>query len=141
MNLLQYQESRENRFTQKSFDSAQQEYSNKMWSELSEELILSYSADDLKAIKNFFNRIALPFTYKYLCDRVDLLSEIYPNVKKFFEKVSMEDFIEKMFSLGVIGNTGKRMVFYFHGDQDISLIDPMVIHNSLRNFFAVQSQK
>ena len=140
MNLLQYQDSHSNRFTQKSFDSAQQEYSNKMWSELSEELILSYSADDIKAIKTFFNRIKLPFTYKYLCERADELGQIYPNVKSFFEKVSMADFLEKMFSLGIIGNTGRRMVFYFHGDQDISLVDPMVIHTPLRNFFAVQGQ-
>lgn len=140
MNLLQYQENQTNRFTQKSFDSAQQEYSNKMWSELSEELILSYSAEDLKAIKTFFNRIKLPFTYRYLCDRAKELGEIYPNVKSFFERVSMADFLERMFMLGIIGNTGKRMVFYFLGDQDISLIDPMVIHNPLRNFFAVQSQ-
>ena len=114
---------------------------NRMWNELSEELILSYSADDIKAIKTFLNRIELPFTYDYLVSRAEQLSVIYPNVKSFFEKVSMADFLEKMFSLGVIGNTGKRMVFCFHGDQDISLVDPMVIHNPLRNFFAVQSQK
>ena len=141
MNLLQYQDNQSNRFTQKSFDAAQQEYSNKMWSELSEELILSYSADDLKAIKTFFNRIKVPFGYKYLLARANELGEVYPNVRKFFEKVSMSDFLEKMFSLGIIGNTGKRMVFYFLGDQDISLIDPMIIHNPLRNFFAVQSQE
>lgn len=140
MNMLQYQETQASRFTQKTFDSAQQEYSNNMWNEISEELILSYSADDLKAIKTFFNRIKLPFTYRYLCERVNELSEMYPNVKRFFEKVPMSDFLEKMFSLGVIGNTGKRMVFYFLGDQDISLIEPMVIHTPLRNFFAVQSQ-
>lgn len=141
MSLLQDQNNPSNRFTQKSFDSAQQEYSNKMWNELSEELILSYSADDLKAIKTFFNRIELPFTHNYLCDRAEQLGEIYPNVKSFFEKVSMADFLEKMFALGIIGNTGSRMVFYFFGDQDISIINPMVIHNPLRNFFAVQSKK
>ena len=141
MNLLQDQRNIGSRFTQKAFDSAQQEYSNRMWNELSEELILSYSADDIKAIKTFLNRIELPFTYDYLVSRAKQLSAIYPNVKSFFDKVSMADFLEKMFSLGVIGNTGKRMVFCFHGDQDISLVDPMVIHNPLRNFFAVQSQK
>lgn len=141
MSLLQYQDTPGNRFTQKSFDGAQQEYSNKMWNELSEELILSYSANDLKAIKNFFNRIELPFTYEYLCKRASELGKIYPNIKAFFEKVPMTDFLEKMFELGTIGNTGKRMVFYFLGDQDIALGEPMVIHNPLRNFFAVQSKK
>lgn len=140
MSLLQRQKNDGNRFTQSSFDSAQQEYSNKMWNELSEELILSYSADDLKAIKIFFNRIRLPFTYNDLCNRAKQLSDIYPNIKAFFDKISMADFLEKMFSLGVIGNTGKRMVFCFHGDQDISLVDPMVIHNPLRNFFAIQGR-
>lgn len=140
MSLLQYQDHRWNCFTQKTFDSAQQEYSNRMWNELSEELILSYSADDLKGIKIFLNRIQLPFSFDYLCDRAEQLGQIYPNVKTFFDKVSMPDFLEKMFELGVIGNTGKRMVFYFFGDQDISLVDPMVIHTPLRNFFAVQSR-
>ena len=69
------------------------------------------------------------------------MGEIYPNIKKKKKKVSMAEFLEKMFTLGIVGNTGGRMVFYFLGDQDLSLVDPMVIHNPLRNFFAVQSQK
>ena len=141
MILLQNQNNNSNIFTQKSFDSAQQEYSSKMWNELSEELILSYTSDDLKAIKTFLTRIELPFTYDYLIERQKKIEKIYPNVKAFFEKVSMADFIEKMFSLGIVGNTGQRMVFYFFDDRDISLMNPMVIHTPLRNFFAVESQK
>lgn len=141
MTLLQSSNNDGTVFNQQSFDSAQQEYSTRMWSEFSEELILSYSSDDIKAIKSFLNRIELPFTFDYLKTRASKMGEIYPNIKAFFEKVSMAEFLEKMFTLGIVGNTGGRMVFYFLGDQDLSLVDPMVIHNPLRNFFAVQSQK
>ena len=128
-------------FSQRSFDSAQQEYSNKMWNELCEEMRLSYTAEDVEAIRIFLNRIKLPFTFNYLVERAKTMGEIYPEIKSFFEKENMANFLKKMFSLGVIGNTGKRMVFSFLGDRDISLVDPMVIHNPLRNFFAVQSIK
>ena len=141
MLLLQTESYGKSMFDQESFDRAQQEYSNRMWTEFSEELRLTYTSDDLSAIKTFLTKIPLPFTYEELEDRRKKLSAIYPNIKEFFDKVSMAEFLEKMFMLGIIGNTGERMVFSFLGDQEISLLDPMVIHTPLRNFFAVQRAK
>ena len=141
MTLLQTESYGKTRFDQESFDRAQQEYSNRMWNEFTEELRLTYSPDDISAIKTFFTRIPMPFTYRFLIKRADELSEIYPNVKSFFERVPMADFLKMMFSIGIIGNTGERMVFSFMGDQDISLVDSIVIHNPLRNFFAVKRAK
>ena len=139
MLLLQSESLEKSIFDQESFDRAQQEYSNKMWTEFSEELRLTYTPDDINAIKKFFTKIPIPFTYKLLEERAKDLGDIYPSVKALFEKVPMASFLEKMFELGIIGNTGERTVFSFLGDQDISLLEPMVIHNPLRNFFAVQS--
>jgi len=136
--LLQLESVNKYCFDQESFDRAQQEYSNRMWMEFSEELRLEYTPEDLSAIKTFFTKIPIPFTYNSLSERAKQLGDIIPNVKCFFEKVTIAEFIQKMFEIGIIGNTGERMVFSFLGDQDISVLDPMVIHNPLRNFFAVQ---
>ena len=141
MTLLQNQNSGESKFNQQMFDRAQQEYSNRMWNELSEELRLTYSQDDLEAIKVFFYKIELPFTLSDMNRRAYALSEIYPNVKSFFEKVAMANFATKMFELGIIGNSGERMVFSFLDYDRLSLLEPMVLHTPLRNYFAVQSRK
>lgn len=141
MKLVQDQYKGEEKFNQEMFDKAQQEYSRKMWNEVSEELILTYSSEDLKAIKKFFTNISVPFDFSYLKRRVLDLGEIYENVKKFFDKVKLVDFLEKMYEWGIIGNSGKRMVFCFLEDDDFSPLEKMIIHKPLRNFFSVKSQE
>lgn len=130
------------KFTQEMFDKAMQQYSERAWGEISEELALAYTdKNDLIAIKKFFTGISVPFTFKELNTRVEELSVIYEYIDEFFKKYKMVEFLENMFKWGVIGNSGSRMIFKFLGDNDLSLSDPMIIHRPLRNFFAVKSNK
>lgn len=142
MRLVQDQWHSENRITQEMFDRAMQGYSEKMWNEIAEELTLCYnSTNDIKAIKKFFSGIEVPFTLNYLNNRKKELSKVYQYVADFFERNQMIDFCEKMFEWGVIGNSGKRMVFSFLGDRELNPLSDMILHKPLRNMFAVQSRK
>ena len=142
MNSIQEQYKNENKITQEMFDRAMQTYSERSWNEIAEELKLIYSGiNDIKAIKKFFTGIQVPFSYGYLVKRSEELGEIYDYVHEFFEKNKMIDFLEKMFDWGVIGNSGKRMIFKFLGDDELQPTSDMIIHRPLRNFFAVTSKR
>ena len=68
------------KFTQEMFDKAQQDYSELMWTEIKDELRLSYPEDEVDAIFRLLNRITMPFTYDSLIERVQMLGKIYPNL-------------------------------------------------------------
>lgn len=142
MKEVQDQWNGETVFSQEMFDRAMQNYSRKTWNEIAEELVLTYSKEqDIQAIKKFFTKIELPFSYKYLVKRAEELGMIYPYVEDFFKRNRMIDFLEKMYEWGVIGNSGQRMMFKFLGDRDLAPTENMVLHRPLRNLFAVQSRK
>lgn len=141
MGLVQQHYGSSQIFTQEMFDRALQDYSERSWNEIVEELRLTYSADDVKAIKKIFTNIEVPFSYAYLSRRIKELSDIYDYVLSFSERVKLIDLLEKLFEWGVIGNSGQRMVFKFLGDRDLSPTENMIIHKPLRNFFAVKSKE
>jgi len=141
MRIVQDQWNGEDKINQEMFDRASQDYSEKMWNEVAEELVLCYqNENDIKAIKKYFTGIEVPFILGYLSKRAEELSEIYPYIKDFFERNQIVDFCEKMFEWGVIGNSGSRMIFKFLGDRDLDPTSDMILHRPLRNYFAVKSR-
>ena len=124
------------------FDKALQEYSEKSWNEIAEELSLYFTnKDDIKAIKKFFTGIEVPFTFNYMKNRAEEISHIYPYVKDFFDRYRLIDVCEKLFEWGIIGNSGQRMVFSFLGDRELDPTADMILHRPLRNLFAVKSRR
>lgn len=128
-------------FLQEHFDKAMKAYSAATWKEISEELILMYTSDELQLIKMIFTNIEVPFTFQYLIKRTNDLKQVYPEIELFFKNHTMSKLLNDLFKLGVIGNTGQRMVFKFLGDEDLAITEDMIIHKPLRNFFAVKSRK
>lgn len=126
------------RFTQEVFDKAQQEYSELMWTEIKDELRLSYSEEEVEAIFVLLNRIKMPFSYDSLIERIAQLGRFYPNIPELMDNAKLTQVITKLYDLGVIGNTGKPMNFIFLGKTAIDPLGMMVIHTPLRNYFSVQ---
>lgn len=126
------------KFTQEMFDKAQQEYSEKMWTEIKDELRLSYSEDEIDAIFTLLNRITMPFSYDSLIERIQLLGKFYPNIPVLLDNAKLTQILNKLYELGVIGNTGKPMNFVFLSRPALDLLGKMVVHTPLRNYFAVQ---
>ena len=129
------------RFTQEVFDKAQQEYSELMWTEIKDELRLSFSESEVEAIFVLLNRITMPFSYDSLTQRVKQLGKFYPNMPTLLENSTLTQVLNKLYELGVIGNTGKPMNFIFLGRPALDPLGMMVIHTPLRNYFSVQYER
>lgn len=140
MNFLQeFCKADAEKINQEVFDRAIQEYSNRMWNEVSEEISLKYSPNDIKAIKKILTGIRVPFDYNTITNRIKTFAEHHDYVKEFSNKYKIPDVLEMLFSWGIIGNSGSRMVFNFLGYKEMDITKPMIIHTPLRNFFEVVS--
>lgn len=126
-------------FTQEIFDKTMRVYSEKSWNEIAEDLSLIYDKMELKTIKKLFTNISVPFTFGELNKRLNSLSEKYDYIAAFKEKHKLIDVLDQLFDSGVIGNSGQRMLFKFLKDGDLDPTGNMIIHQPLRNYFAVQS--
>lgn len=98
------------KFTQEAFDKAQQEYSELMWTEIKDELRLSYSEDEVNAIFTLLNRITMPFTYEILSQRIAQLGKFYPRMPELLNSERLTQMLNKLYELGIIGNTGKPII-------------------------------
>lgn len=125
-------------FTQEVFDKAQQEYSELMWTEIKDELRLSFSEDEVNAIFSLLNRVSMPFSYTSLSRRIVELGKFDPTMPVLLNSCKLSKVLNKLYELGVIGNTGKPMNFIFLGRPALDPLGMMVIHTPLRNYFSVQ---
>lgn len=135
---LQNQIGTTEKFTQELFDKAQQEYSEMMWTEIKDELRLSFSESEVTAVLTLLNRITMPFSFDSLTERIKLLGQIYTDMPSQIDNSKLIDILNKLYELGVIGNTGQPMNFVFLGRPSLDPLGMMVIHTPLRNFFSVQ---
>lgn len=140
LSAIQDQTGTTNKFTQEAFDKAQQTYSELMWTEIKDELRLSYSEVEVEAIFTLLNRITMPFTYTSLLERIEQLGHFYPHISEILSNEKLTQMLNKLYELGIIGNTGKPMNFVFLGRPALDLLGMMVIHTPLRNYFSVQYQ-
>ena len=129
------------KFNQRVFDEAIQQYSNNMWNEVSEEISLKYTKEEMKAIEKIFTGIQVPFGFSDINSRMKEKAGLYDYVEKFSNKYKMTDVLEMLFDWGIVGNSGERMVFSFLGYKEMDITKPIIIHTPLRNFFQVASKK
>ena len=102
---------------------------------------LSYSEDEVNAIFTLLNRITMPFTYEILSQRIAQLGKFYPRMPELLNSERLTQMLNKLYELGIIGNTGKPMNFVFLGRTALDLLGRMVIHTPLRNYFSVQYER
>ena len=138
MTAIQNQIGASEKFTQEMFDKAQQDYSDLMWTEIKDELRLSFSEEEVDAIFTLLNRITIPFSFDSLNERIKRLGDFNPDIPRLLDKAKLNQIMKKLYELGVIGNTGKPMNFVFLSRPALDPLGMMVIHTPLRNYFAVQ---
>ena len=112
-----------------------------MWTEIKDELRLSYSEEEVNAIFVLLNRITMPFSYESLVKRIEVLGKYYPDIPQLLDSSKLIMILTKLYELGVIGNTGKPMNFVFLGRPALDPLGMMVIHTPLRNYFSVQYER
>ena len=80
----------------------------------------------------------IPFSYDDLSKRIAQLGKFDPRIPTLLNSARLTEVLNKLYELGVIGNTGRPMNFIFLGRVRLDLLGKMVIHTPLRNYFSVQ---
>lgn len=129
------------KFTQEMFERSMKEYSKQAWTEISEELCIKFARDEISLIQKILTGITIPFTQETLKQRIEQLSKDDSKMKDFSKKHKLSFLLDNLFDVGVIGNTGRRMIFKFLDDNTLNYTGDMIIHQPLRNFFAIPIKK
>ena len=138
LNLCKEQYPNEVKFTHQVFDGINKDYSSQSWNEMTEELSTTYSPEEIDGIKRMLMGIPGAFTYKDVKERNDILKELYPSVDRLLKKHSPNDILEKLYAIGIIGNTGGSVRYAFRGDDVLILTNKMKVHDPLWNYLSVQ---
>lgn len=128
-------------FSHQMFVAIRKEYSSRCWTEQVEELNAKYTKEEIDGIKRLLSGIKSPFTFQYLKERVESLKDFSSNVEKLLNKYRLFDIMDDLFTIGVIGNTGRLTRFSFRGDESLLPENPMMVHNSLCPYLSVEKAK
>lgn len=87
----------------------------------------------LRGIKRAFSIVELE-------ERNKRTRELYGSVDNLLSKHKLADILEKLYELGIIGNTGEKVRYAFRGDDGLILTNKIKIHDPLWNYFAVETE-
>lgn len=124
-------------FSHQVFDGINKEYSSQSWAEMTEELSASYSIEEIDGIKRMLRGAPFAFTFNELDERNTRNRKYYKSLDDLLKKHNLGDILEKLYNLGIIGNTGENVRYSFRGDDSLILTSKMKIHDPLWNYFAV----
>ena len=141
LNLGRSQYPNEQKFTHQVFDGINKEYSSQSWSEMTEELAASYSKEEIDGIKQLLRGLPYAFTFEEIKERSNQHRNIYHNLDSLLKKHDLVNILEKLYTLGIIGNTGDNVRYSFRGDDGLILTNKMKIHDPLWNYLAVERRK
>jgi len=137
-------------FTQAAFDESRTQYSNGIWQEIYEELLASYSVEEIRTIERLFSGFYSFFFIEEL---------VYRARQKFKDgdiaaRIATTSFIstalDDLFQLGAVGNdfvarvqgrTNVRQRWVFRGSEDLVKDERMSVHRSLWKHFSTLDRK
>jgi Cdc6-like AAA superfamily ATPase len=120
----------------------QKEYSQKCWTELTEELSVLYTREELDALKKILYGYKKEFSYAEIFDHVNDLREDLKIVDSLLNKRKLGDILSKLYQVGIIGNAIEydrhvKYRFIYKGDDDILFSKSIIIHRGLWPFLAI----
>ncbi|HCL66630.1 MAG TPA: hypothetical protein DIC56_17680 [Rhizobium sp.] len=128
-------------FTTEHFDKTSTEYSKQTWLEVTEELLASYSTQEISALQRFFLGFNTHFFKQDLTSRIQRMYKKDKDVQSLFSKSDLTKVLSDLFRIGVIGNDfvvinsmGKktpRNRWIFRGNTVLNDAERMCIHKSL----------
>ena len=126
----------ERMFSQEVFDSIKNDYSEKSWEELCEELRLSHNIDELAAIQQILHEYQREFSYTEICDHITNLRKTNKSIDLLFKKYSLNDILDELYRVGILGNAcdykEKRYYrFIYKGDNRILFDQKIIVHRGL----------
>lgn len=123
-------------FTTAHFDQKSLEYSKQTWLEVTEELLASYSANQISALQRFFLGFDTIFFKEDLVQRIETRYQGDKEVIDLFEKRGIDNLLSDLYRIGVIGNDfiankRRRNRWIFRGNTTLNHSERMTLHKSL----------
>lgn len=128
-------------FTTAHFDQTSTEYSKQTWLEITEELLASYSPEQIAALQRVFLGFNTHFFSNDLMERVRSRHQSDREVQSLFEKKGLSRILSDLYRIGVLGNdfvvkdsrkgTRRRYRWVFRGNTTLNDAERMAIHKSL----------
>lgn len=129
------------RFTTAHFDQTSTEYSKQTWLEITEELLASYSPEQISALQRVFLGFSTHFFMADLQERVRVRHGSDKDVQSLFKKKGINVILSDLYRIGVLGNdfivrdggkrTKRRYRWIFRGNTTLNDSERMAIHKSL----------
>jgi hypothetical protein len=129
------------KFTTAHFDETALEFSKQTWLEITEELLATYTPQEIEALQKFFLGFNTMFFKSSIEDR---LRERYAKdrlVSDLFKNKGVEKILTDLYRIGVVGNNfmvknrhgrrERRDRWIFRGNTTLNDADRMAIHKSL----------
>ena len=123
-------------------NSIKKDYSQKCWTELTEELSVLYTREELEAIKKMLYGYKKEFSFAEIFDHVNALRAEFKIVDSLLNKRKLGDILSKLYQVGIIGNVTTfdqrpKYRFIYKGDDDVLHNQNMIIHRGLWPFLAI----
>lgn len=129
------------KFTTAHFDETSSEYSKQTWLEITEELLASYSVDEISAMQRIFLGYVTHFFKDDLLDRAKTRYKADRGVTNLLESKGIGVILSDLYRIGVIGNDFmvrdrrgeflNRQRWIFRGNPILNDSERMAFHKSL----------
>lgn len=128
-----------------AFDETSTTFSNSVWREVEEELLVNYTPDQVRNLKSLLSGFRIEFTVEEFEGRINQLSMYQPSVRQGFR--TRGDVTAVMISLYRIGALGNRFMtrtkgkietrdrWAFREYSEPAIDEAFVVHESLRKAF------
>lgn len=128
-------------FTSAHFDQTSTEYSKQTWLEITEELLASYSPEQIAALQRVFLGFSTLFFMSDLDERVKSRHHSDREVQALFQKKGIRRILSDLYRIGVIGNdfvvkgnqkgARRRYRWIFRGNTTLNDAERIAVHKSL----------
>ena len=134
-------------FNDNAIAISRKEYSLQSWIELTEELSIRYTKEDIEGIKYIFSGFTRYFNVQTFQNHIMDRAELYPPVESLHKRHKCSTLLMDLYNVGVIGNNDKTWVkgklklkqrFNYKGDYFPVLDKEFVVHNALCPFFGIK---
>lgn len=133
---------RKKQFDQEVFDAIRKNYSEESWIELTEELTVTYSIEQINGIKRLLYGYKPYFSYGDIDSHATKICELESDIENLLKEHKLGDILKQLYKIGFIGNVTKsnntnRYRFSYRGDDELLLNMNMMVHFALRPHLSI----
>ncbi|MGN4071769.1 P-loop ATPase, Sll1717 family [Burkholderia gladioli] len=131
-------------FTHTALQAVRKRYSTSSWVEMTEELRVRYTPEDIEGMKHILYGGKRVFKLADIQARAETTRNNHHDTDELLKKHDVKQILRDLYRIGVLGNydgkrsTGQDIVRYsFRGDDELLLDRPIYVHTALRAYLSV----